>query len=85
MRLLGEDVQSCDDGGGISVKGNTTINGLGTLPVIALILVSLLGGSGGMALLINSSKCPAAPVPTPIAKPDATQDWRLTIQVKNSP
>ncbi len=83
MRLLGEDVKTCDDGGGISVKGNTTINGLGTIPVIALILVSLLGGSGGMALLINCNKCPAAPVA--IAKPDPTADWRLTIQVKNSP
>ncbi len=83
MRLLGEDVKTCDDGGGISVKGNTTINGLGTIPVIVLIFVCLLGGSGGMALLINSSKCPAAPVAT--AKPDTTEDWRLTIQVRNSP
>jgi hypothetical protein len=86
MRLLGETVDKCDDGGGINVRGNTTINGLNGWATAAIILVSLLAGGGGIAIYGAVTKHPCAEAkpmtPTPAANVDS---WRLGIEVRNEP
>ena len=90
MRLLGEKVDSCDDGGGISVKGDTTIHNyvgpLGWIMAAALVVALLLAGwglyqhcQGAAATAIvnnNGATEPIAP---------ANANWRLGIRVTSEP
>ena len=76
--------ESCGDGGGISVQGDTNItnNGLKTWGAVALMLASLLAGGGGTLLYGLWNK------PTIAAVQPNTQDvqnWRLGLKVTSEP
>ncbi len=86
---MGADVESCGDGGGISVQGDTTINntGLKTLGAIVLTLLALAAGVGGTALfghlLCTPKPTTVAVIETP-AEPQ-TGNWRLGLKVTDAP
>lgn len=82
------DVADCE-GGGISVKGDTTINGLGTLGTVAVVLLSLAAGAGATALLYGHY-CgrpfqPTNNVTVEGAKPESVDNWRLGLRVTDTP
>lgn len=87
MKDSGVDVgQSCGDGGGISVQGDqtTTINhnGLKTWGAVALVLASLLAGSGATSLYAIWNKPTIAAVQPSTAD---VQNWRLGLKVTSAP
>ncbi len=83
MKLVGVDVDHCDDGGGISVQGDTTINntGLKGLGTVAVVLLALATGIGATYLLTHL--CPKA-VAAPLHPTDPTS-WKLGLRVSNEP
>lgn len=90
MKLMGSDVESCGDGGGISVQGDTIVNnnGLKTLGAIALAVAALGTGAGAMWLWSqHESKPVAKPTPPAIETPAEPQtgNWRLGLRVTDTP
>ncbi len=97
MKLMGADVESCGDGGGISVQGDTVINNTGLKPLVAtgLMVAALATGAGVMAMwpmiagyLPSKTNTPAVVAP---AEPAATQpaqavdSWKLGLRVTDTP
>lgn len=76
--------ESCGDGGGISVQGDTNItnNGLKTWGAVALTLASLLAGGGATALYGLWNKPTIAAVQPSAAE---VQNWRLGLRVTSEP
>lgn len=88
MKDAGVDVESCSSGG-INVQGDTTINGLGTLGTVAVVLLALCAGAGACALLYRHY-CGAPFQPTNNvtiegAKPESVENWRLGLRVTDAP
>lgn len=78
--------ESCGDGGGISVQGDTatTINNTGLTPwvAVALTLASLLAG-GGLAGMYAMWSRPTIAAAQPSAA--EVQNWRLGLEVTSTP
>lgn len=82
----GVDVASCDDGGGISVKGDTTINYTGVKPLTTAVALLLALGAGGAATAMFYGHKPTDP-PAIIEQPGEPQtgNWRLGLIVTDKP
>lgn len=85
MKDTGVDVaESCGDGG-ISVKGDTTINGLGTLGTLAVVAASLIGGGGIGAAALTLWGARPKPQPVASAPVESVDDWKLGLRVTDNP
>lgn len=93
--LMGEKVDDCDDGGGISVQGDTTINnhGLRSLGMVAAVLLAFLIGALLAALLCRHFGAASSTAnvnlggvgqPATSTTP-TTANWRLGIRVSDTP